>query len=98
MTDKKDAPRRGPKKGVAVRLTTTMPVHHFDICDRFKLARAEMKMTQYEFSKALNLTESYVKAIETRVFTPNIFAMKQLRAKGYSYDWILEGKGEKKVI
>lgn len=98
MSTSKQPLKRGPKKGVAVRLTTEMPQHHLDICDRFRLARKEAGVTQYEWSKELSLTESYIKAIEARTFTPNIFAIKQLRKKGYTYDWILDGTGKKKII
>lgn len=77
---------------------TTMQQYYLDICDRFLLARMENKFVQSEWAKSLRLTESYVKAIELRRFTPNLFAIKELHHKfGYSYQWIIDGVGEKKV-
>lgn len=74
-----------------------MPMAHLDICDRIKLLRLEAKVTQAEFAKMLSLTESYIKQIEVRNFTPNIYTLKQIhRVTGARYDWLIDGIGPKK--
>jgi ribosome-binding protein aMBF1 (putative translation factor) len=74
-----------------------MPMSHLDICDRFKLVRLESALTQKEFAEKLTLTESYIKQIEVRSFTPNIFALKQIRKHfGVNYAWLLDGAGPRK--
>ena len=75
---------------------TQMPQHHLDICDRFRLVRLERMETQLGFAELLGLTVSYVKMIEGRRVTPNIYAIKRLhKVCGKSYDWILDGEGRK---
>ena len=77
---------------------TKMQQYYLDICDRFLLARMEQKMTQSEWARTLDITESYVKSIELRRFTPTLFAIKALKKKfGYCYDWIVDGEGPKKI-
>jgi len=50
--------------------------------------------TQLEFAKVVGLTLSYVKMVEGRRFTPNIYAIKQVHVVcGVSYDWLLDGVG-----
>lgn len=86
----------GTLKGKSRLSMTTMPQHHLDICDRFRLVRLEKGYTQTEFAEKLGLTLSYVKMVEVRSVTPNLYAIKQMRAVfGCSYDWILDGKGKK---
>ena len=89
---KKAAPAKkaAPKRGKAA---TQMPQHHLDICDRFRLIREMYDgSTQAGFAKKLNVTLSYIKRIEVRDFTPNIYAIKQLSSVfNISYDWILDG-------
>jgi transcriptional regulator with XRE-family HTH domain len=74
-----------------------MPMAHLDICDRIKLLRLESKLTQREFAEKIGATESYIKQVETRTFTPNIYFLKQIRkVTGVSYDWLIDGHGPKK--
>lgn len=82
---------------VSRRSLSAMPKHYFEICDRFKLVRLEEKLTQEDFAKAIGLTESYIKALENRNSSPNIFSIQQLHKHfGRNYDWIIDGKGKKK--
>jgi ribosome-binding protein aMBF1 (putative translation factor) len=79
------------------KANSEMPMAHLDICDRFKLVRLESGLTQKEFAEKLTLTESYIKQIEIRSFTPNIFALKQLhRHFKVNYTWLLDGEGPRK--
>lgn len=74
-----------------------MPMAHLDICDRIKLLRLESKLTQAEFAEKLDLTLSYIKQIEIRSFTPNIYTLKQIhKVTGAKYDWLIDGRGPKK--
>ena len=72
----------------------TIPQSHLDICDRFKLIRLQNKLTQKDFGEKTGLNISYIKNIEVRNFTPNLFAIKQLRKEfNVNYDWLLDGTG-----
>ena len=86
-----------PPKGKSPRSLTKMETSHLDICDRFRMVRLELKLTAEQMAERLGLTTSYVKSVENRYFTPNLFALKAMhREFGYSYEWLIEGKGRQK--
>jgi transcriptional regulator with XRE-family HTH domain len=73
-----------------------MPAQHLEICDRFRLCRLEAKLTQQDFATALGLTISYIKMVETRKLSPNLFSIQQLaKVTSRSYEWIIDGTGKK---
>jgi transcriptional regulator with XRE-family HTH domain len=78
---------------VSRRSMTKMVDRHLDICDRFKLCRLEGKMTQVEMAEVLGVTKSYIKMVEGRKLTPNLYAIKAMRRRlGRTYDWIIDGE------
>lgn len=94
-----EEPENSTGYGYSRRGLSTMPKYHYEICDRFRLCRLEECMTIKEFSEVMGLTISYVKNLEAKAYTPNIYAIMQMhKVFGCSYEWILEGKGRRKVI
>jgi transcriptional regulator with XRE-family HTH domain len=62
------------------------------ICQRFRKTRLDNKITQEEFAKYLLVNVSYIKAVESKRFTPSFTVMKRWKKRfRVSYDWIIEG-------
>ncbi len=72
---------------------TINKVERMSIGDRIKAKRLDLKLTQHDLSKELNITPQHISAIEQGKRTPSIDILEKLAEElGVSTDYLITGK------